>query len=68
MNIIDLPHAYFEIESGDCPQKGCYDCPRFSKPGENPYFQKKFKEAEHARAQHFISSGEADEWRRTCDL
>jgi len=61
-----LKHKCFV--SSKCPQKGCYDCPLYSKPGENPYFQKQHKEAEHVRAQHFLKHGEVDVWRKFADL
>lgn len=54
--------------SPNCPQKGCYDCPLYNKPGGNPFFIAKHKEAEHIRAQHFIESGEADDFRKKVDL
>ena len=54
--------------SHQCPQKGCYDCPMFEQPGENPAFQKKNKAAEKARARDIIDSGEFDMWRKTAEL
>lgn len=54
--------------STNCPQKGCFDCPFYQKPGGNPFFVAKQKQAGHIRAQHFIESGEADIFRRTVDL
>jgi len=54
--------------SKSCPQKGCYDCPLYGKKGENPHFKTKHREAERTRAQDFIASGEADKYRKTCDL
>ena len=56
------------ITSSRCPQRGCYDCPKYSSPGENPYFKAKHKEAEHIRAQQFIQNGEVDALRKTADL
>ena len=56
------------VTSSDCPKKGCYDCPCYRNPGENPFFIAKHKQAEHIRAQHFIKSGEASFFRRTIDL
>ncbi len=50
-----------------CPQRGCYDCPKY-KPGENPFFIERHKQAEHARALDFIASGEADKWRKVAEL
>ncbi|CAJ1946446.1 unnamed protein product [Cylindrotheca closterium] len=55
------------LVSSECPQKGCYDCPKFSK-GENPFFQKNCKDAQHTRALHFMENGDADTWRNTADL
>lgn len=54
--------------SKQCPQKGCYDCPNYSAPGENPYFQAKHRKAERARAKDLIESGEADAWRKVVEL
>ena len=54
--------------SKQCPQKGCYDCPNYSAPVENPYFQAKHREAERARAKDLIESGEADPWRKVVEL
>jgi len=54
--------------SHQCPQKGCYNCPMFEQPGENPDFQKKNKAAEKARARDIIDSGEFDMWRKTAEL
>eukprot|EP00534_Pseudo-nitzschia_fraudulenta_P003116 CAMPEP_0201136556 /NCGR_PEP_ID=MMETSP0850-20130426/54946_1 /ASSEMBLY_ACC=CAM_ASM_000622 /TAXON_ID=183588 /ORGANISM="Pseudo-nitzschia fraudulenta, Strain WWA7" /LENGTH=579 /DNA_ID=CAMNT_0047407865 /DNA_START=148 /DNA_END=1887 /DNA_ORIENTATION=+ len=56
------------VTSSDCPQKGCYDCPCYRNPGENPFFIAKQKKAEHVRAQHFIESGEANSFRKAVDL
>ena len=56
------------VTSSDCPKKGCYDCPSYGNPGENPFFIAKHKHAEHIRAQHFIKSGEARFFRRAIDL
>lgn len=63
-------HALKEkcLVSSDCPRKGCYDCPKFSSPGTNPYFIAKHKKAEHVRAQHFINHGDVDVFRKTADL
>ena len=54
--------------NSDCPQRGCYDCPSYHNPGENPYFIAKHKRAEHIRAQYFIKNGEARFFRKTVDL
>jgi len=56
------------LSSGQCPQKGCYNCPRFSKPGENPFFQKHQTEMNHVRAQYFIERGDIDSRRKAVDL
>lgn len=50
-----------------CPQRGCYDCPKYS-PGQNPFFKEKHSRAEHIRALDFIASGEADKWRHVVEL
>lgn len=54
--------------SGRCPQRGCFDCPSYRQPGGNPFFQKRAKEAQHIRANHFINNGDVDLWRKTADL
>jgi len=54
--------------SKQCPKAGCYDCPNFGSPGQNPYFQAKHREAERSRAKDLIDSGEADVWRRAVEL
>ncbi len=54
--------------SKTCPQKGCYDCPLYQKPGDNPYFKKLHAAAERIRAKDIIDSGQADMWRKTADL
>ena len=54
--------------SKNCPQRGCYDCPMYSSPGDNPYFQKKQTMSEHERALEIIESGEGDIWRKFADL
>ena len=51
-----------------CPQKGCYDCPNYANPGDNPNFKKMHAAAESVRAKDIVDSGEADEWRNTADL
>lgn len=56
------------LMSSSCPQKGCYDCPFYQSPGENPFFIAKHKQAEHIRAEHFIESEEADIFRKSVDL
>lgn len=35
--------------SGNCPSRGCFDCPRYSKPGDNPFFKEIHNNAQHAR-------------------
>lgn len=54
--------------SKQCPQAGCYDCPNYSSPGQNPYFQAKNRKAEHSRARDLMESGEADVWRKSVEL
>lgn len=56
------------INSSQCPQKGCFNCPRYSKPGENPYFQQQQRKDNHIRAQHFIDQGDVDALRKAADL
>ena len=56
------------LTSGQCPQKGCYDCPRFSKPGENPFFQERQKEMDHVRADFFLEHVDLSVPRKTADL
>ena len=55
------------IESTSCPQRGCYDCPKFA-PGQNPYFQETLSESTHVRAEYFKDTGTADAYRKTVDL
>lgn len=54
--------------SKTCPKNGCYDCPNFTSPGDNPYFKKRHRAAERLRAKDIIESGEGDIWRKTADL
>lgn len=56
------------VTSSQCPQKGCYDCPRYAKPGDNPYFQKNQQHDNHIRAQHFIERGDLDVLRKVAEL
>ena len=56
------------VTSSQCPQKGCYDCPRFAKPGDNPYFQKHQQNDNHIRAQYFIQRGDVDVMRKVAEL
>jgi len=56
------------LMSSDCPQKGCYDCPKYSQRGENPFFKANHVQAEHIRAQHFLDHGDADHLRNFADL
>jgi hypothetical protein len=56
------------LTSGQCPQKGCYDCPRFPKPGENPFFQERQKEMDHVRADFFLENVDLSVPRTTADL
>lgn len=59
-------HTY--LDDGQCPQRGCFDCPSYRAPGENPFFKKKAKAGQHTRAKHFIDNGDVDLWRKTADL
>ena len=54
--------------SGNCPQKGCYECPKYSSPGENPYFLEYLKRDTHLRAQFLSERGDADVFRKTAEL
>mmetsp|Transcript_21065 Transcript_21065/g.31966 ORF Transcript_21065/g.31966 Transcript_21065/m.31966 type:complete len:527 (-) Transcript_21065:111-1691(-) len=54
--------------SRDCPKKGCYACPNFAAPGDNPYWKLKHKEAEHIRASTFIASGAAGNFCKKAEL
>jgi ferredoxin len=54
--------------SGNCPEKGCYECPKYSHPGENPNFIKNQKRDTHLRAQYFSDRGDADAFRKTAEL
>lgn len=56
------------LMSSDCPQKGCFDCPKYSKPGGNPFFIAKEQQAEHTRAQYFLDHGDVDHLRKSVDL
>lgn len=56
-------------ESSQCPQRGCYDCPRYkANPDENPYFRERMKLAQHERAQYLIESGLADPVRKVAEI
>ena len=59
---------FFFSASGQCPQRGCFACPAYRKPGDNPFFQKKAQEGQHIRARHFIENGDVDLWRKAADL
>lgn len=54
--------------SKSCPQRGCYDCPNYAKPGDNPYFQKLQKESEKTRVRHILDSGAAAMFRKIAVL
>mmetsp|Transcript_90 Transcript_90/g.93 ORF Transcript_90/g.93 Transcript_90/m.93 type:complete len:529 (+) Transcript_90:266-1852(+) len=54
--------------SRDCPKKGCYACPNYQAPGENPYWKLKHREAEHIRASTFITRGVAKNFLKRADL
>lgn len=56
------------LMSSDCPTKGCFNCPKYDEPGQNPFFQMSHKRAEHIRAQHFINNGDVDGVRKTAEL
>jgi hypothetical protein len=57
------------VESTQCPQRGCYDCPRYKdEPGSNPYFQERLARATHTRADYFKKTGIADSFRNTAEL
>jgi hypothetical protein len=56
-----------KTESTSCPQRGCYDCPKFA-PGKNPYFQELLSESTHVRAEYFKDTGTADAYRKTMEL
>ena len=56
------------LVSSKCPSRGCYDCPMYSKPGQNPYFQQRQIDHQHMRAKYYIENGEADAFRKTADL
>jgi ferredoxin len=51
-----------------CPQRGCYDCPLYAKPGDNPFFKENHRRAESVRAADFIESGHASKYRKIEDL
>jgi len=61
-----LKHKCFTSKS--CPQRGCYDCPNFSQPGDNPYFKARHRKDEGIRAGDLMASGEAEEFRTYSDL
>mmetsp|Transcript_7497 Transcript_7497/g.13500 ORF Transcript_7497/g.13500 Transcript_7497/m.13500 type:complete len:146 (-) Transcript_7497:690-1127(-) len=54
--------------SKSCPQRGCYDCPHYSSPGENPNFKKRQIEADSVRANDIVDSGEGDLYRNVAEL
>ena len=62
----DCPRRHL-ANSTACPQRGCYDCPKYA-PGENPHFQLREQKAEHIRANEFKVSGEADQFRKVAKL
>jgi len=51
-----------------CPQKGCYACPHYSNPGDNPHFKQKQLKSQHIRAETFIELGVANKFRKTIEL
>eukprot|EP00538_Stauroneis_constricta_P004388 CAMPEP_0119571278 /NCGR_PEP_ID=MMETSP1352-20130426/44035_1 /TAXON_ID=265584 /ORGANISM="Stauroneis constricta, Strain CCMP1120" /LENGTH=820 /DNA_ID=CAMNT_0007620957 /DNA_START=178 /DNA_END=2639 /DNA_ORIENTATION=- len=56
------------LMSSNCPQKGCFDCPKYSQPGDNPYWKEKNRANDHKRAQYLVESGEADFIRKFVEL
>jgi hypothetical protein len=56
------------LASSDCPNRGCYDCPNFRNPGDNPYFKAKQKKANEARVKDMMANGDADMYRKTAEL
>jgi len=56
------------LSSSQCPQKGCYNCPKFSQPGGNPFFQARQKRQNHIRAEYFVDHGDFDPWRKSAEL
>jgi ferredoxin len=54
-------------KSAACPERGCFDCPAY-KSGSNPFFQDRVRKATHVRAQHFMETGIADEYREMTEL
>jgi len=56
------------IVSKACPQKGCYQCPSYDNPGDNPYYKKKQQRAIHVRAEALIESGKVDGIAKYADL
>jgi ferredoxin len=54
--------------SSSCPKRGCYDCPNFRNPGDNPYFKEKQKIATRARMTDMMASGDTDLYRKTAEL
>ena len=69
LTVVSIFFSLLPSESKECPQRGCFDCPMHqSDPYGNPHFQRRQREADHARAEHFISHGLADDVRRTAEL
>eukprot|EP00525_Craspedostauros_australis_P002656 CAMPEP_0198113516 /NCGR_PEP_ID=MMETSP1442-20131203/5175_1 /TAXON_ID= /ORGANISM="Craspedostauros australis, Strain CCMP3328" /LENGTH=223 /DNA_ID=CAMNT_0043770637 /DNA_START=33 /DNA_END=704 /DNA_ORIENTATION=+ len=56
------------LMSSSCPQKGCYDCPKYENPGDNPFWKQRKRKSDHVRAQYFIENGHADFVRKTAEL
>ena len=54
--------------TSSCPQRGCFDCPHYSKPGDNPYFKEISKNADKMRIREYIRSGAADFHRKFVQL
>lgn len=54
--------------SSNCPQKGCYDCPKYSTAGENPYFKERQIKAHSIRMNDFMQSDELNALRKIAEL
>ena len=54
-------------KSGNCPQRGCFDCPLFP-PESNRYLQARQEQQVQQRAQYYKSSGIANRFRKLEEL
>ncbi len=54
--------------SKQCPQRGCFDCPHYSKPGDNPFFKDIDAKAHNVRMRDYIYSGAVDIYRKYVHL